>query len=113
MSIKELDSSLDFKTVARVNATLTCPGSCAVCTKHLEDVDTTRLATLVCISEFSTFGEPLNGFDVNMLLAQHGILIFPYCDIELYHAQTQIMTGKWFCIIFAHILICIIGWMFN
>ena len=96
MSIKELDAALDFKTVARVTATLKCPGVCAVCKKNLKDVDETRLATLVCISEFSTHGEPLNAMDVHMLLAQHGILIFPYCNLEMFHAQTQIMTGKWF-----------------
>ena len=107
MLIRELDAGLDFRTVARLSATLTCPGSCAVCKKHLKDVDETRLATLVCISEFSTHGEPLNSMDVYMLLAQHGILIFPYCNLEMFYAQTQIMTGKWFCIIFVCILICI------
>ena len=113
MSKKELDSRLDFKTVVRVNATLTCPRTCAVCTQHLKDVETTRLATLVCMTEFYPFGEPWNGFDVNTLLAQHGILIFPYCDINLYHAQTQIMTGEWFYIIFVCIHICIIDWTFD
>ena len=96
MSVKELNAALDFKTVARVSATLKCPGVCAIDKQNLKDVDETRLATLTCISEFSVHGEPLNSMDVHMSLAQHGILIFPYCNLEMFHAQTQIMTGMWF-----------------
>ena len=87
---------MDFKTVARVSATLKCPGVCAIDKRFLNDVEEIRLATLTCIAEFSVHGEPLDSMDMHMLLAQHGALVFPYCNLAMYHAQTQIMTGMWY-----------------
>ena len=93
MSVNELNAAMDFRTVARVSARLECPGSCAIDKRFLSDVEECRLATLTCIAEFSVHGEPLDSMEMHLLLARHGPLVFPYCNLAMYHAQTQIITG--------------------